>query len=121
MKGGAKEVTQPHLINSYNKSMGGVHLMDRLLESYRQQYVEEMVLDPVCKLSQRYSRCSMENILPTWPVNGISPGVLRQVTLRLLRTEKEPQNRPDGEAQLPQDVRFDKNEPLPKTNFSRTL
>ena len=33
IKGGAKEVTQPHLINSYNKSMGGVNLMDRLLES----------------------------------------------------------------------------------------
>jgi len=34
VKGGKKEVTQPHLINSYNKGMGGVDLMDRLLESY---------------------------------------------------------------------------------------
>ena len=35
VKGGNKEVTQPHLINSYNKGMGGVDLMDRLLETYR--------------------------------------------------------------------------------------
>ena len=34
-KGGVKEVTQPHLINSYNKVMEGVDLMDRLLEAYR--------------------------------------------------------------------------------------
>ena len=32
VKGGVKEVTQPHLINSYNKGMEGV---DRLLEAYR--------------------------------------------------------------------------------------
>ena len=34
IKGGAIEVTQPHLINSYNKCMGGVNLMNRFLESY---------------------------------------------------------------------------------------
>ena len=34
-KGGAKEVSQPHLINLYNKSMGGVNLMDGWLKSYR--------------------------------------------------------------------------------------
>ena len=35
IKGRAKEVTQQHFINLYNKSMGGVNLMDRLLELYR--------------------------------------------------------------------------------------
>ena len=35
IKRGAKEITQPHLIGSYNKGMGGVDLKDRLLESYR--------------------------------------------------------------------------------------
>ena len=35
VKGGVKEVTQPHLINSSNKVMEGVDLMDRLLETYR--------------------------------------------------------------------------------------
>ena len=35
IKGGAKVVTQLHLINSYNKSMGGVNLMNHFLESYR--------------------------------------------------------------------------------------
>lgn len=35
IKGGQKEVHQPHLIYAYNKGMGGVDLMDRLLESYR--------------------------------------------------------------------------------------
>ena len=35
VKGGVKEVPQPHLINSYNKEMRGVDLMDRLLEAYR--------------------------------------------------------------------------------------
>ena len=34
IKGGKKEVTQSHLINLYNKGMGGVHLMDRSLDSY---------------------------------------------------------------------------------------
>ena len=29
------QVTQPHLIHLYNKGMGGVDLMDRLLSSYR--------------------------------------------------------------------------------------
>ena len=33
-KGKAKEGSQLHLINSYNKSIDGVNLMDRLLESY---------------------------------------------------------------------------------------
>lgn len=32
VKGGEKEVTQPHLVHSYNKGMGGVDLMDRLSE-----------------------------------------------------------------------------------------
>ena len=72
-----KEITQPHLINSYNKSMGGANLMDHLLESYRPTISGKMVLDPVCNFSQRYSRCSMEDILPTWPAKGISPGVLK--------------------------------------------
>ena len=35
VKGGNKEVTQPHHINSFNKGIGGVDLMDRLLETYR--------------------------------------------------------------------------------------
>ena len=35
VKGGVKEVTQPHLLNSYNKGIGGVDLMNRLLEAYR--------------------------------------------------------------------------------------
>ena len=73
IKGEIKEITQPHLINSYNKSMGGANLMDHLLESYRPTISGKMVLDPVCKLS--HSRCSMEDILPTWPAKGISPGV----------------------------------------------
>ena len=34
VKEGVKEVPQPHLINSYNTGMGGVDLMDRLLEAY---------------------------------------------------------------------------------------
>ena len=34
VKGAVKEVSQPHLINSYNKGMGGVNLIDRLLEAY---------------------------------------------------------------------------------------
>ena len=32
---GTIEVTQPNIIRSYNKGMGGVDLMDRLLGSYR--------------------------------------------------------------------------------------
>ena len=35
VKGGVKEVTQPHLIKSYNKGMGCVNLINRLLEAYR--------------------------------------------------------------------------------------
>ena len=35
IKGGAKQVTQPHLIGSYNKGIGSVDLMDCLLKSYR--------------------------------------------------------------------------------------
>ena len=75
IKGQAKEVTPPHLIGSYNKAIGGVDLMDRLLESYRPTVRGKMVLDPVHKLSQLYSCCSMEDILPTWPAKGISSGV----------------------------------------------
>ena len=106
IRGGAKEVTQPHLIILYNKNMGGVNLMDRLLESYRPIIHGKMVLDHVRKFSQRYSRCIMENILPTWPPKDISPGVLK--TLCLLKTEEEPKNRLDGEAEHSQDLRFDK-------------
>ena len=35
VKGDVKEVLQPHLINYYDKGMGGVDLMDFLLEAYR--------------------------------------------------------------------------------------
>ena len=35
VKGGEKEVTQPHLVNSFNKVMSGVELLGRLSESYR--------------------------------------------------------------------------------------
>ena len=35
VKGGVKEVPQPHLINSYNKGMGGVDHKDHLLKTYR--------------------------------------------------------------------------------------
>ena len=35
VKGGSKEVSQPHLIYSYNKGMGSADLMDRLSVSYR--------------------------------------------------------------------------------------
>ena len=34
VKGAVKEVSQPNLINSYNKGMGNINLMDRLLEAY---------------------------------------------------------------------------------------
>ena len=34
VKGGEKQVPQPHLVHSYNKGMGGVNLMDRLAECY---------------------------------------------------------------------------------------
>ena len=50
--------------------------MDRLLGSHCPTIRGKMVLDPVCKLSQRYSRCSMENILQTWPAKVILTGVL---------------------------------------------
>ena len=43
IKGGAKEVTQRHLIGSYNKGMDGVDLMDRLLNHISQLHVEKMV------------------------------------------------------------------------------
>ena len=76
IKGGAEGVTQSYFINSYNKSMGGVNLMDRLLESYHPTIGEKMVPDPARKLSQRYGHCSMENVLPTSPSKGISPRVL---------------------------------------------
>ena len=67
-----------------------------------------MVLDPVYKLSQRYSHCSMEDILPNLPAKGISLEFRRQVTLCLLKADEETRNRPDSESELPQDVRFDK-------------
>ena len=35
VKGATLDVTQPHLVTQYNKRMGGVDLMDRLLASYR--------------------------------------------------------------------------------------
>ena len=56
--------------------MGGVDLMERLMELYRPTIREKTVLDPVRKLSQRYSCFSMDNILPTWPAKSISHEVL---------------------------------------------
>ena len=50
IKGIAKEVTQQHFINSYNKSMGGVNVMDRLLESYRPTISEKNSTGP-CSLT----------------------------------------------------------------------
>ena len=64
-----------------------------------------MVLDPVRKFSQRYSRCSMENVLQTWTYT-LQTGVL-ETDDPLLKTEEEPRNRLDVKAELPQNVRLD--------------
>ena len=76
LKGGAKEVMQPHLIDSYNKKdISGVDLMTVCYNYIAKRYMKKMVLDLVHKISQCYSHCSMEDILPTWQAKDISLGV----------------------------------------------
>ena len=66
-----------------------------------------MLLDTVGKLSQHYSRCSMADLLPTWPVMGLSPGVSKTGDSLLLKVDEDPQNRLGGKTELSQNVRFD--------------
>ena len=112
IKGGAKEVTQLHLIGSYNKvwvskGMGGVDLMDRLLESYRptirgKKYYWTLFINflnvTVVAAWRIYCRIGQQKVSHL--------KFRRQVTLCLLKADEEPKNRPKFE--LPQDVRFDK-------------
>ncbi len=51
---GKIEVTQPNMINLYNKGMGGVDFMDHLLGSYRPMIRQKVVLaidDQSCEYS----------------------------------------------------------------------
>ena len=63
VKEGVKEVTQPHLINSYNKEMGGIDLMNCLLKAYHPTiHGKKMVLATFCQSSQCYGcRCMMSD------------------------------------------------------------
>ena len=108
VKGGAKEVTQPHLIASCNKGMSGADSMDRLLKLYPSTirgnkwywtlFVNflNLTLVAVWRICFRLGQQKVSH-----------PYFQRQVTLCWLKADKEPQNRPDGEAKLPQEVRFD--------------
>ena len=67
--------------------MGSVDLMDHLMESYCPTIHETtgpIKLNLVCKLSQHYSCCSMEDTLLTWPAKSIIlPGILETGDLLL--------------------------------------
>ena len=55
------KVKQPKMIRSYNKGIGGVDLMDRLVSSYIQaeDLRKEMLLAFVCQLSKPRCRCCL--------------------------------------------------------------
>ncbi|XP_065193176.1 piggyBac transposable element-derived protein 3-like [Sycon ciliatum] len=98
-------VTQPHLIQLYNKGMGGVDLFDRLLGSYRPRisgkkwywalFVNHLNATVVaawrlhCKVHEK-------------PMSHIE--FRREITVSLLKTDLRPEPRVSG---LPVDVRYD--------------
>lgn len=108
VKGGEKEVTQPHLINSYNKGMGGVDLMDRLSETYR----------PTIRGKKWYWPLFVNLInvvmIAAWRIHcQVEPAKLshlefrRHVTLCLLKVDIAHPPRPSSTAALPGEVRYD--------------
>lgn len=101
VKGGRVRIKQPHLIKSYNKGMGGVDLMDRLLESYRPMIRGKNV--PTVSAWRLHSKVSKD------PMTHLN--FRRVVTLCLLRVEKleDIQTRaPSGRLAVPDDIRYDK-------------
>ena len=89
--------------------MGGVDLMDRLLESYR----------PTIREKKWYWTLFINffnvTVVAAWRIycqigqqKVYHLEFRRQVTFCLLKADEEPRNRPEGKPELPQDVRFDK-------------
>ena len=107
VKGGEKQVTQPHLVNSYNKGMGGVDLMDRLAATYRPNikgkkwywplFMNILNVSIVAAWRQYYK--SVEN-----PMSHLE--FQRDVTICLLKAGPQ-RARNELPRTLPDDVRYD--------------
>ena len=107
VKGDVKEVTQPHLINYYDKGMGGVDLMDCLLEAYRPTIRGKngtghfLSIFSILRLSL-HGRFTARLEKKITHIN-----FRRQVTLCLLKVQQHPEIESSVAAELPLDVRFD--------------
>jgi len=56
----AKKVPQPHVVLKYNKGMGGVNVLDRMLASYRPCLrSKKVVVEPVFKQTKHGNCCSV--------------------------------------------------------------
>ena len=123
VKGGEKEVTQPHLVNSYNKGMGGVDIMDRLSESYL----------PMIGGKKWYWQLFLNMInvamIAAWMIHcKVHPEKLshlefwRHVTLCLLKGDAVHIRAPGGGETLPEDVTYDgMNHILGSTYYTRSM
>ena len=108
VKGGVKEVSQPHLINSYNKGMGGVHLMDCLLEAYRPTIRGKKWYWPL------FVNLLNTMVVATWKIRSqIGDKKItyidfrKQVTLYLLKSQQHHEIKSSVAPELPLNVHFD--------------
>ena len=95
-------MTQAHLFGLCNKGMGGVDLMDRLLESHRPTIRGKNSTGP---LSVNFLN---NTVVAAWRIycrlgqQKVShPEFRRQVALCLLKADEETRNGLDGDAELP--------------------
>lgn len=91
-------VTQPKLVDSYNKKMGGVDVFDKLLGSYRptirgKKWWYNLFINSINTLC--VASWKMYNYLhPDSPISHIE--FVRQVTVSLLKSQKVPRSRLGG-------------------------
>ena len=123
VKGGEKEVDQPHVFSSYNKGMGGVDLLDRLSAYYRPSIRGKKWY------WQLFTNFLNVTLIAAWRIHcKVSEKKMRHIdfrrniTLCLLKGDFTPisQPMPRGAEALPETIRYDgKNHILGSTSQGR--
>jgi DNA excision repair protein ERCC-6 len=105
---GQQEVTQPRLISSYNKGMGGVDLYDRLCGTYRPQIRGKKWYWPLATHALNTSVVAAWRVHCAMGEDRLSHlDFRRNITLCLLKSAQDKPQRARVAVGFPSDVRYD--------------
>ena len=104
---GEKQVPQPHLVCSYNKGIGGVDLMDRLLNFIVQVYRIKWCWPLLINVVNRSVVAAWRLHCKTCQENLLHLQFRSQITLCLLKAGPQRVRKLEFAGILPEDVRYD--------------